>query len=170
MKTVLKCVVSGAAALTLACGGGGSKSGPDISYTGAKTVVTIDESNVGSMTSMASSTAQSFAGDTYGGGVLKTGAAARTDLRATTNKALSLLAAARRGSAVALTGVTGSVSAWFFVGGGVGGMTMPWLVGQFFEKSGPQVTMIAVLVCLLADLVVLAALLRSAGQPVPVEA
>ncbi len=63
--------------------------------------------------------------------------------------------------------VTGSVSAWFFVGGGAGGMTMPWLVGQFFERSGPQITMFAVLACLLAALGVLAALLRSAARPAP---
>jgi hypothetical protein len=109
MKTILKCVVSGAAALTLACGGGGGQSGPDISYTGAKTVVTIDESNVGSMTSMASDTASSLAGQSYGGGYLKTGTA-RTDLRATTARALALFASARRSSAVALIGVSGSMS------------------------------------------------------------
>jgi len=33
--------------------------------------------------------------------------------------------------------ITGRVTSWFLVGGGVGGMFFPWFVGQRFESSGP---------------------------------
>jgi len=36
---------------------------------------------------------------------------------------------------------TGRVTAWFLVGGSLGVMTLPWLIGQLFEPLGPQVTM-----------------------------
>jgi FHS family Na+ dependent glucose MFS transporter 1 len=44
--------------------------------------------------------------------------------------------------------VTGRVTAWFFVGASLGGMSVPWLTGQLFESAGPQ-SMMAVI---LADL------------------
>jgi FHS family Na+ dependent glucose MFS transporter 1 len=34
-------------------------------------------------------------------------------------------------------GASGETAGWLFVGGGLGGMTLPWLVGQFFESWGP---------------------------------
>jgi FHS family Na+ dependent glucose MFS transporter 1 len=33
--------------------------------------------------------------------------------------------------------ISGSVTSWFLVGGGMGGMFFPWLVGQLFESVGP---------------------------------
>ena len=36
---------------------------------------------------------------------------------------------------------TGRVTAWFLVGGSLGFMTLPWLIGQWFEPFGPQVAM-----------------------------
>jgi FHS family Na+ dependent glucose MFS transporter 1 len=48
----------------------------------------------------------------------------------------------------------GSVTRWFFVGSGLGGMVLPWLIGQLFEPLGPRVTMFAILAnLLLASLV-----------------
>jgi MFS transporter, FHS family, Na+ dependent glucose transporter 1 len=41
--------------------------------------------------------------------------------------------------------VTGKVTGWFFVGAGAGGMTLPWVIGQLFERVGPTVMMIAIL-------------------------
>jgi FHS family Na+ dependent glucose MFS transporter 1 len=38
-------------------------------------------------------------------------------------------------------GLTGSITGWFLVGGGIGGMFFPWLIGQLFERIGPRVTM-----------------------------
>lgn len=35
--------------------------------------------------------------------------------------------------------VTGKVTSWYFVGGSLGGMTLPWLIGQLFESFGPRI-------------------------------
>jgi FHS family Na+ dependent glucose MFS transporter 1 len=37
--------------------------------------------------------------------------------------------------------LTGSMIGWILVGGGIGGMIFPWLIGQLFERIGPHVTM-----------------------------
>jgi FHS family Na+ dependent glucose MFS transporter 1 len=55
--------------------------------------------------------------------------------------------------------ITGKVTGFFFVGASLGGMTLPWLIGQLFEGMGPQVTMTIVLVDLMAGLAVLVGLL-----------
>ncbi len=34
--------------------------------------------------------------------------------------------------------ITGRVTAWFFVGSSLGGMSIPWLIGQLFVPVGPQ--------------------------------
>ncbi|MBN1874356.1 MAG: MFS transporter [Anaerolineae bacterium] len=36
--------------------------------------------------------------------------------------------------------ITGKTTSWFFVGGSLGGITLPWLIGQLFESVGPRVT------------------------------
>jgi FHS family Na+ dependent glucose MFS transporter 1 len=41
--------------------------------------------------------------------------------------------------------VTGQATGWFFVGLGLGAMTVPWLIGQLFETIGPQVMMFTIL-------------------------
>ena len=46
--------------------------------------------------------------------------------------------------------ITGQVTGWFFVGASLGGMFLPWLIGQFFEAVGPQTTMLIIFVDLLA--------------------
>lgn len=51
--------------------------------------------------------------------------------------------------------ITGRVTGWFFVGASVGGMSLPWLIGQLFESIGPRVTMVIILI----DLLVAAGLL-----------
>ena len=48
--------------------------------------------------------------------------------------------------------VTGQFTSWIFVGASLGGMLIPWLIGQFFETAGPQSAM----VILLVDMVVCA--------------
>ncbi len=35
--------------------------------------------------------------------------------------------------------ITGRVMRWFITGIGVGNMFFPWLIGQFFETTGPSV-------------------------------
>jgi len=46
--------------------------------------------------------------------------------------------------------ITGQITGWFFVGASLGGMFLPWLIGQFFERSGPQATIRILLFDLLA--------------------
>jgi FHS family Na+ dependent glucose MFS transporter 1 len=36
--------------------------------------------------------------------------------------------------------ITGAVTSLFFVGGSLGGMVLPWIIGQLFERIGPSVT------------------------------
>jgi FHS family Na+ dependent glucose MFS transporter 1 len=45
--------------------------------------------------------------------------------------------------------MTGQVTGWFFVGTGLGGMVLPWLIGQLFEQIGPLGTMFAIAIDLL---------------------
>lgn len=58
--------------------------------------------------------------------------------------------------------ITGKVTSVFFVGASLGGMTLPWLIGQLFTAIGPQTTMLAILIDLVLALLMLTALLRYA--------
>jgi FHS family Na+ dependent glucose MFS transporter 1 len=51
--------------------------------------------------------------------------------------------------------ITGQVTGWFFVGASLGGMSLPWLIGQFFESIGPHVMMFAILAVLIGAVIVL---------------
>jgi FHS family Na+ dependent glucose MFS transporter 1 len=42
--------------------------------------------------------------------------------------------------------ISGKITSWFFVGASVGGMFLPWLIGQFFESVGHHVTMIVLVI------------------------
>ncbi len=42
--------------------------------------------------------------------------------------------------------ITGRATGWFFVGSSVGGMTVPWVVGQLFESAGPTTVFVVALV------------------------
>lgn len=50
--------------------------------------------------------------------------------------------------------VTGKTTSWFFLGGGIGGMSVPWIVGQLFERVSPQVVLMTILICVLGTAVV----------------
>lgn len=50
--------------------------------------------------------------------------------------------------------LTGSITGWFFVGAAAGGMTFPWLVGQFFGSYGPSSMIITAGGALMLGLVV----------------
>ena len=58
--------------------------------------------------------------------------------------------------------ITGQVMGWFFVGASLGAMTVPWLIGQLFERVGPEVMMMVVGVNLLAAFVIFSVLLMYA--------
>jgi FHS family Na+ dependent glucose MFS transporter 1 len=55
--------------------------------------------------------------------------------------------------------ITGQVTGWFLVGGSIGGMSLPWLMGQLFKAVGPRATMVSIVVDLAAALGVLATLI-----------
>ena len=55
--------------------------------------------------------------------------------------------------------VTGRTTGLFLVGAAIEGMTVPWLIGQFFESAGPWVSPAAILIAVSADLAVLLAAL-----------
>lgn len=40
--------------------------------------------------------------------------------------------------------ITGAVTGWFFVGASLGGMILPWAIGQLFERIGPISVMIVI--------------------------
>jgi fucose permease len=60
---------------------------------------------------------------------------------------------------VALAGrrlqISSRVNAWLLVGGSLGGMTLPWLLGRTFGAWGPQAMIAALLVALLLAALVL---------------
>ena len=49
--------------------------------------------------------------------------------------------------------VTGAITGWFLVGSGLGGMILPWGIGQLFERVGPYSMAMMVLASLAANLV-----------------
>lgn len=63
--------------------------------------------------------------------------------------------------------VSGAVNSWFFGGASLGGMVLPWVIGQFFESVGPHVVFLFVAIDLAVTFVVLGAIalyLRSARK------
>lgn len=66
--------------------------------------------------------------------------------------------------------ISGRVTGWFFVGASLGGMSLPWLIGQLFETTGAQITMIAIMAALITAVAVFAALmLYISRQSTPIE-
>ena len=61
--------------------------------------------------------------------------------------------------------VTGSMTGWFLVGGGLGGMLMPWLIGQAFVQAGPGAMIMIVLVSIALNVVALITFTKVAGKP-----
>jgi FHS family Na+ dependent glucose MFS transporter 1 len=54
--------------------------------------------------------------------------------------------------------ITGQITGWFFIGGSLGGMCLPWLLGQLIESTGPITMMVAVMTDLTLAVIVLAGL------------
>ena len=61
--------------------------------------------------------------------------------------------------------VSGKVTGFFFLGATAGAMSLPWLIGQFFERVGPQFMMWALAADFLLAALVLAVLLRLPADP-----
>ena len=51
--------------------------------------------------------------------------------------------------------VTGTITGWFLVGAGVGGMLLPWLIGQAFAMLGPGSMMLIIVADLILEAFVL---------------
>lgn len=56
--------------------------------------------------------------------------------------------------------LTGMVNRWFFIGASLGGMSIPWLVGQFFESRGPQIMLELIIFVFLLQIALLAIVQR----------
>ena len=61
--------------------------------------------------------------------------------------------------------MTGRVTSLFLAGLSLGGMTLPWLIGQTFESIGPRVTMFAVTAAMVLATIVFVLIVR-VGSPV----
>ncbi len=61
-------------------------------------------------------------------------------------------------------GITGESAGWLFIGGGLGGMTLPWLVGQFFESRGPGSLLFFVACGLILGVALLSVTLRLSSK------
>lgn len=61
--------------------------------------------------------------------------------------------------------ITGRITSYFFVGVTLGAMTVPWLIGQLFERYSPQSTMTVIFTTLLLALFLLGGVIwASAGR------
>ena len=62
------------------------------------------------------------------------------------------------------TTITGKTAGRILVGASAGGMTMPWLIGQVFEKVSPQAAMFAITIIVIAALFAFITLLRATRE------
>ena len=63
--------------------------------------------------------------------------------------------------------ISGQITGWFFLGGSLGAMAIPWLIGQRFEATGPAVAMVIIAIAWLAQVAVYLGLLirfRNRGE------
>jgi FHS family Na+ dependent glucose MFS transporter 1 len=61
--------------------------------------------------------------------------------------------------------VTGAITGWFLVGGGVGGMIFPVIIGNAFETFSPNAMMYIVLLTIILDLIFLVIFTRTSSKP-----
>jgi fucose permease len=65
--------------------------------------------------------------------------------------------------------INGRVTRWFIVGASAGSMCLPWLIGQFFERTGARIMSYVIMSALLLAGGVLASLIRFSARPEPEE-
>ena len=58
--------------------------------------------------------------------------------------------------------LSGKMTSYFFIGASLGGMSIPWLIGQLFEDIGPVVTMLIILATMLLAVVIFGLLIWQA--------
>jgi len=62
--------------------------------------------------------------------------------------------------------ITGAMTGWFLVGGGLGGMLMPWLIGQTFANIGPGSMIAIVLASIVLNILALVSFTKVAVKPI----
>ncbi len=60
--------------------------------------------------------------------------------------------------------ITGAMTGWFLVGGGLGGMIMPYLIGQAFVKIGPEAMIAIVLGTIVLNILALVSFTRVSAK------
>jgi fucose permease len=45
--------------------------------------------------------------------------------------------------------LTSQITSWFIIASSLGGMFLPWLIGQYFDSFGPEATMIIIFIDLI---------------------
>jgi MFS transporter, FHS family, Na+ dependent glucose transporter 1 len=63
--------------------------------------------------------------------------------------------------------VTGTITGWFLVGGGVGGMVLPWLIGQAFVLTGPGSMIFIIAADLILEAIILLIFIYGTRKIVP---
>ena len=61
--------------------------------------------------------------------------------------------------------ITGDITGWFFIGAGLGGAGLPWLIGRGIQPLGPQIMPLWILLDLGLACIVLAAMLWASSRP-----
>ncbi|HUE98441.1 MAG TPA: MFS transporter [Anaerolineales bacterium] len=61
--------------------------------------------------------------------------------------------------------VTGTITGWFLVGAGLGGMVLPWLIGQAFVQIGAGAMMGMIFINVILNLLMLFMFTRISGKP-----
>ena len=61
--------------------------------------------------------------------------------------------------------VTGNITGYFFLGATIGGMTLPWLIGRFFETVGPGFMMWSIAGSFFSAAVLMALILAVLKRP-----
>ena len=56
--------------------------------------------------------------------------------------------------------ITGKITSWFFVGASIGGMSIPWLIGQLFESYGPRITPLVILASVMLNVAIFGIIVR----------
>ena len=54
--------------------------------------------------------------------------------------------------------LSGEITGWFLIGAGLGGMFLPWVIGQAFSTIGPYVMPVLIFIDILANLIILVVL------------
>jgi MFS transporter, FHS family, Na+ dependent glucose transporter 1 len=61
--------------------------------------------------------------------------------------------------------ITGTIAGLFLVGAGVGGMILPWLIGQAFVQVGASAMMLLILIGVILNLMILFVFMRVSANP-----